>query len=124
MLPEKNIAFESLPPHPDIKKGVAYIYTDADGVEAVVTMTGHKQAAQQKALDKWAEETIGRRAYQRGYRYRLTPIKNEFAPLYVKTADQVGKTKRRYPNHVFTACEIDEMGQRRIPSKKTAKLSP
>jgi len=115
-LPEKNTFFENLPAHADVrlqgpKGSQAYIHTDADGVESVVIMDGQQQREQQQTLDQLCEETIGRKLYAKGYRYKCNPTSRKFDPLYVKTSTEIGPLLRTYPDERFDVHEINERGE-------------
>lgn len=66
MLPAANIDCERLPKNADItlegKVNQSYVYTAPNGDRAVVTMTGHKQLAQQTQLDGMVRATARRKA--------------------------------------------------------------
>jgi hypothetical protein len=47
--------------------------------------------------------------YDKGYRYRLTPDDNAFAPLYSKTLDDIGPMMRDYPDTSFTVAKLDPL---------------
>ena len=116
-LPEKNVWFEQLPPHAHIElkqcgTNSVYIYVDDDGVAAVVGMDGRKQASQQRQLERLAEETISKKLYKLGYRYRMTPTDKSFDPLHVKTAQDAARVMREdFPTKRFTIHEINERGE-------------
>lgn len=118
-LPEKNTFFENLPAHADVrlqgpKGSQAYIHTDADGVESVVIMDGQQQREQQQILDQLCEETIGRKLYAKGYRYKCNPTSRKFDPLYVKTSTEIGPLLRTYPDERFDVHEINKRGERKV----------
>ena len=52
-------------------------------------------------MTKLTEKEIEKIMIAKGYKYRLTPTKDEFAPLYVKTLKQAAEVHRDYPNVKF-----------------------
>ena len=57
------------------------------------------------------EETIGRKLYAKGYRYKCNPTSRKFDPLYVKTLTEIGPLLRTYPEERFDVHEINERGE-------------
>lgn len=105
-MPQANVNFEELTPTtPVTLEGETnrYYVATIDGTPKVVIMTGHKQKAQQQTLDQMVHDTKMR---NKGYRYRLTPQDNSFAPLYAKTLQQCGELMRSYPKHKFDTVTI------------------
>jgi len=109
-----NFFYENLPAHPDITcpNNACYIYTDADGKRHLVIMEGNKQREQQRQLDQWTEETVSRKLYAKGYRYRCEPKSRKFAALHVKTLAEIGPLLRTYPDEHFDVNLINEKGER------------
>ena len=108
-----NFFFEHLPRRPDIEcpNNKCYIYTDGNGQRHLVIMEGQHQREQQEQLDRWAEETISRKLYAKGYRYRCEPKSRRFAALYVKRLDEIGPLLRSYPDERFDVNLINEHGE-------------
>jgi hypothetical protein len=52
--------------------------------------------------------TVDYGMFEKGYRYRLTPVDKSFKPLYTKLLTEVGPLMRDYPNKRF---DVDTLGR-------------
>ena len=46
--------------------------------------------------------------YEKGYRYKLSPVDQSFEPLYAKFAMQCGMVMRQYPDTRFEVVKLEE----------------
>lgn len=114
----KNINFEEIPSSvnchaPDIHCNQCYIYTDTEGTKFLVAMTGEHRRDQQTILDGWHEQTVSRKLYAKGYRYKMAVIgQPQFAPIHVKTTSDISAILYdEYSDRKFLIGKINELGE-------------
>jgi hypothetical protein len=55
--------------------------------------------------------TVDYGMFQKGYRYRLTPVDKSFKPLYTKLLDEIGPLMRDYPEKRF---DVDTLARLKV----------